>query len=129
MTASVSDGNGGTDSINVTINVTADRAALVALYNATDGANWTYNTNWLTDQALSEWYGVETDEDGRVRELLNANKFREIPAALGRLTNLEYLYLAARGTIPLGALHPTAIPGEIPEELGDLTNLHVSPMN
>ena len=138
VTVSVSDGNGGTDSINVTINVTADRAALVALYNATDGANWTYNTNWLTDQALSEWYGVETDEDGRVRELnLNANKLsREIPAALGRLTNLEYLYLAVNtlsGTIPeeLGRLtnlkllhlNSNELSGEIPEELGDLTNL------
>ena len=96
VTVSVSDGNGGTDSIDVTINVTADRAALVALYNATGGADWTNNTNWLTDKALSEWYGVETDEDGRVRELnLNANKLSgEIPAALGRLTNLEYLWLA-----------------------------------
>ena len=37
-------------SIDVTINVTADRAALVALYNATDGANWTINTNWLSNE-------------------------------------------------------------------------------
>ena len=28
--------------------VATDRSALVALYNATDGANWTNNTNWLT---------------------------------------------------------------------------------
>ena len=138
VTVSVSDGNGGTDSIDVTINVTADRAALVALYNATGGADWTNNTNWLTDKALSEWYGVETDEDGRVRELnLNANKLsREIPAALGSLTNLEYLYLALNklsGTIPaaLGRLtnlkllhlNSNELSGEIPEELGRLTNL------
>ena len=69
VTVSVSDGNGGADSINVTINVTADRAALVALYNATGGANWTINTNWLTNEALSEWHRVETDEDGRVTAL------------------------------------------------------------
>ena len=106
VTVSVSDGNGGTDSIDVTINVTADRAALVALYNATGGADWTNNTNWLTDKALSEWYGVETDEDGRVRELnLNANKLsREIPATLGNLTNLQLLLLndneLMTGTIP-----------------------------
>ena len=62
VTVSVSDGNAGEDSINVTINVTADREALVALYDATGGTNWTNNTNWLSNEPLSEWYGVETDE-------------------------------------------------------------------
>ena len=120
VTVSVSDGNGGTDSIDVTINVTADRAALVALYNATGGADWTNNTNWLTDKALSEWYGVETDEDGRVRELnLNANKLsREIPVALGRLTNLKLLHL-----------NSNELSGKIPAELGDLTNLQLLLLN
>ena len=39
-----------------------DRAALVALYNATDGPNWVINENWLTDAPLGEWYGVDTDD-------------------------------------------------------------------
>ena len=30
-----------------------DEAALVALYNATDGPNWRRNTNWLTVAPLS----------------------------------------------------------------------------
>ncbi len=95
VTVSVSDGNGGADSINVTINVTADRAALVALYNATGGADWTNNTNWLSNEALSEWYRVETDEDGRVTALrLNDNELSgEIPAELGNLTRLSHLAL------------------------------------
>ena len=95
MTVSVSDGNGGAASINVTINVTADRAALVALYNATGGVNWTNNTNWLSNEALSEWYRVETDEDGRVTALrLNDNELSgEIPAELGNLTRLSHLAL------------------------------------
>ena len=82
VTVSVSDGNGGADSINVTINVTADRAALVALYNATGGVNWTNNTNWLSNEPLSEWHRVETDKDGRVTALrLVANELSgEIPA-------------------------------------------------
>ena len=46
----------------------ADRDVLVALYNATDGDNWTDKTNWLTDNDLSTWFGV-TVLNGRVTEL------------------------------------------------------------
>ena len=45
-----------------------DRAALVALYNATDGPNWTNNHNWLSEAPIGEWYGVTTDDDGRVTD-------------------------------------------------------------
>ena len=38
-----------------------DRAALVALYNATNGPNWRTKTNWLSDRPVVEWYGVTTD--------------------------------------------------------------------
>ena len=47
----------------------ADRAALVALYNATGGPNWNSNNNWLSDVPISEWSGVTTDDNGRVTEL------------------------------------------------------------
>ena len=116
VTVSVSDGNGGADSINVTITVTADRAALVALYNATGGPNWTNNTNWLSNKALSEWHRVETDEDGRVTALrLVANELSgKIPAELANLTNLQVLSLSIN-----------TLSGEIPAELGNLTNLQL----
>ena len=42
------------------IEVDAEREALIALYNATDGPNWVNNTNWCSDKPLSEWYGVYT---------------------------------------------------------------------
>ena len=44
--------------------------ALVALYNATDGDNWTNNTNWLdiTNHTVADWYGV-TVTDGHVTAL------------------------------------------------------------
>ena len=119
--------------------VESDRAALVALYNATAGANWTNNTNWLSSEALSEWHGVETDEDGRVTALyLSDNELSgEIPAAeLGDLTSLQGLFLSRNmldGEIPaeLGDLASlqrlylaqNMLDGEIPAELGDLTNL------
>ena len=43
-----------------------DCAALVALYEETDGDNWENNSNWLSDAPLGEWFGVTTDDDGRV---------------------------------------------------------------
>ena len=46
-----------------------DREALVALYNAADGPNWSNNTNWLSDEPSGEWHGVRTDRSGRVLSL------------------------------------------------------------
>ena len=120
--------------------VATDRAALVALYNATGGADWTDNTHWLTNEALSEWHGVTTDANGRVTRLnLSANELSgEIPAELGNLANLSYLNLDVNelsGEIPaeLGdlanlqelSLLGNGLSGEIPAELGDLTNLQL----
>ncbi len=94
--------------------VAGDRAALVALYNATDGANWTDNTNWLTDTPIFQWYGVSADAAGRVCALnLHGNGLSgEIPLELGGLTNLTGLDLSGN-----------RLSGEIPLELGGLTNL------
>ena len=39
----------------------SDRDVLVALYNATDGPNWSINTNWLSDKPLDTWHGVRAD--------------------------------------------------------------------
>ena len=118
--------------------VADDRAALEALYDATNGANWTVNENWKTDEPLEQWYGVETDSDGRVRRLyLRDNQLSgPIPAELGNLTSLGYLNLYGNqlsGPIPaeLGNLtSPNALDlggnqlsGPIPAELGNLTSL------
>ena len=36
-----------------------ERDALVALYNSTDGANWTDNTGWLGEAGTEcSWFGV-----------------------------------------------------------------------
>ena len=92
-----------------------DRAALVALYNATNGANWKQSTNWLSDKPVSEWHGVEVDVSGEVVSLnLYANNLRgRIPAAIGRLSKLQWLALSSN------ELH-----GAIPKELGDLVHLY-----
>ena len=115
-----------------------DRAVLVEFYNATDGANWTDNTNWLSDRPIREWHGVSNDADGRVSDLLlGRNELTgEIPTELGSLSNLTNLVLHANqltGEIPteLGnlsnltqlILHANQLTGEIPTELGNLSNL------
>ncbi|MYI06995.1 MAG: hypothetical protein F4059_06715, partial [Gemmatimonadetes bacterium] len=70
-----------------------DRAVLVALYEATDGPNWMDATNWLTDAPLGEWYGVETDDQGRVTRVeLRGNALNGvIPPEVGSLANLTRL--------------------------------------
>ena len=117
-----------------------DRAALVALYNATGGANWRNNGNWLSNAPIGAWHGVTTDSDGRVTHLsLYDNQLTgEIPAELGNLANLQTLHLYSNqltGAIPaeLGNLtnlegldlSGNQLTGEIPAELGGLTNLEV----
>ena len=119
-------------------NVAMVRAALVALYDATGGDNWTNNTNWKTAAALSTWRGVTTDSEGRVTQLiLEFNGLTgTIPDELGELTNLTQLSLNRNnltGTIPtqLGNLtnlqrldlSVNGLTGTIPDELGNLTNL------
>ena len=98
----------------VTQTVASDRAALVALYNATDGPNWSNNTNWLSNAPLGEWYGVSADSSGRVVKLnLYRNRLSgTIPRELGNLANLESL-----------VLHNNQLSGEIPTEFGNLANL------
>ena len=115
-----------------------DRAALVTLYNATDGANWANNDNWLSNAPMGEWHGVTTDSDGRVTRLdLPYNQLTGgIPAELGSLSNLVRLALSGNrltGGIPaeLGNLAYLKyldlsfkqLTGEIPAELGNLSNL------
>ena len=73
-----------------------NREILVALYNSTNGPNWTNNTNWLTDAPLGDWHGVETDENGRVTKLeLGFNNLSgSLPPELGDLTTFNSWILA-----------------------------------
>ena len=116
-----------------------EREALTALYNATDGANWTSKDNWLDDDMdLDDWHGVTTNTAGKVTELdLENNELSgSLPVELGNLRNLTHLYLhrnALSGPIPpdLGLfenlehlhLHRNALSGAIPERLGRLNLL------
>ncbi len=92
-----------------------DSLALVALYNNTDGKKWTNNTNWLSsDSSFSTWFGVNAVA-GRVRgiNLFNNKLSGTIPADLGNLKELSYLYLN----------NNPQIDGKVPVELDKLGNL------
>ena len=131
------------ETLHATVEVTVsdpglDRQILVDFYNGRNGPAWTYNTNWLTEAPLDDWYGVYTDDAGRVTTLsLNALNLRGlIPLELGDLSHLEVLSLLEnelRGPIPpeLGNLHnlfhldldENQLSGPIPPQLGNLSNL------
>lgn len=117
-----------------------DRAALVALYHATDGPNWVNSENWLTDAPLWEWYGVnEIDASRRVvrLDLPENNLSGQIPPEIRKLTRLYLLTLdrnALTGHIPpemgklvdlegLGLFHNQLDAGPIPVEFANLVNL------
>ncbi len=120
------------------------RAALIALYNSTNGDSWTDNTNWkgISNEAdgfsqigtEGTWFGITVSAAQVVRIGLNANNLvGTLPAELGNITSLRGLLLAVNqlsGTIPtsLGNLSnlselwifDTQLTGSIPTELGSL---------
>ncbi len=115
-----------------------DRDVMIALYEATGGAGWANDRNWLSDAQLCAWFGVETDSDGRVTRLdLDNNRLAgAVPTTLAGLVELRTLDLAdnrLNGSIPaeLGGLSNlrelildnNGLGGSIPAELGSLSNL------
>ena len=122
--------------------VETDRAALIALYNSTNGPLWTNNTNWGSTEALNTWHGVVTGTTGRVTSLwlpgaycAGNNMVGNLPDALGNLDYLFFLNMCGsglNGMIPDLSrltylqqlyLNNNDLSGTIPATLGDLTNL------
>jgi len=116
---------------------TIERDALIALYNSTDGANWSNNAGWLGAVGTEcAWYGVACAA-GHVETLtLHYGLKGVIPPELGNLSRLHTLDLSVNqlsGSIPpeLGTLsnlnslylYMNALSGGIPAELGDLPSI------
>jgi len=87
--------------------------ALVALYDSTDGDNWTENTDWKVTNTPCSWKGVTCSGRHLTEIDLNTNQMTgTIPIELGNLVNLTYL-----------GLYFNQLTGTIPAELGNLSNL------
>ncbi len=115
-TTDTTDDETATLTFNITVEAdaaTADKTALLALYDATRGACWTRNTNWGSENDLDDWLGVDTNDDGRVTHVrLQENELTgPLPGEVGVLSSLEVLQLRNNQLVSL------------PKEVGDLTNL------
>jgi len=86
--------------------------ALLALYYATDGANW--NIKWDLSQSIENWQGVGLNDEGCVNSLtiFNNNLNGQLPAEIGDLKYLENLIIVGNNLSSI-----------IPSEIGKLTKL------
>jgi len=93
-------------------------AALVNLYNITDGDNWLNNSNW-GNADINSWFGVSAfGPPGSLNvwflQLGNNNLNGIIPGTLGELFELRILDLSNNNLFSF-----------VPSQLGDLNNLEV----
>lgn len=126
-----------------------NRNALLALYNATNGPQWSNRKNWNTNRSLGEWFGVTTNNLGCVIKLdlskntdsstvsRGNNLVGTIPAEIEGLKALELLNLSHNkldsllpetlGTgltkLKILNLSHNKLRGEIPISLSGITGL------
>ena len=97
---------------NTTTQKEIERDALIAIYNAGEGAKWpNWMANWCTDAPVSEWGGVTTNELGLVNSLSISGYHGYIPEEIGVFESLESIYFNGEFT------------GQIPHNIANLKNL------
>lgn len=85
------------------------KAALMSIFNATSGPNWSDKTNWGSDLGVEQWNGVYVDEDGYVVRLRLNNRglkgtLPDVFGDLKRLTKLELNGNMLNGKLPSSLL-------------------------
>ena len=116
-TATITAAGGGTSGTAAIAVVNPDPAALRALHAATGGPDWRRDANWLSDEPLALWDGVEVDIYHRVVGLYLQNNALtgEIPPDMGKVTFLKELALSENPNLS----------GPIPDSFGELRALRV----
>jgi Leucine-rich repeat (LRR) protein len=129
----------GTTQISAAI-PTAERNALIDLYNSTGGINWTHNAGWVGDPGTEcSWERVTCDDAGTTVTRIDLHYsylVGPVPASLSALTGLRYLNLNDNylsGSIPASwgglsslthlIIRDSGLTGSIPTELGSISTL------
>lgn len=94
-----------------------DRAALLALFDATGGEDWFNTWRWGSDVPPGRWHGITTDSSGRVTGIDLGGPFGNgltgsIPEEIGLLTELARLNLSGND-----------LRGRLPEQVSSLAKL------
>ncbi|MDX1763467.1 MAG: hypothetical protein R3231_04030, partial [bacterium] len=101
----------------------AERAALIALYNTTGGANWTNKGGWKNPPLAADgfgaigtectWYGIACVGNGVDEiDLYSNNLIGNLPPELSSLSSLQRLFL-----------HYNQLTGSIPPEVVNTSSL------
>ena len=126
--------------------VDIEREALIEFYKSTGGERWINNTNWCSEKPVSEWYGVETTEEGSVTgiSMYNNNLSGTLPDIFDKLTNFQHIALSENkltGEIPQSLysrdiiyvyMEQNLLEGSLSEKIGNwknLTSLEISKNN
>lgn len=98
----------------------AERKALIQLYDQLNGANWANRENWKTSQNINTWHGVTTNANGLVTELAlpQNNLSGKLPDVISTFTELKKLNV-----------QNNALSGAIPDKISELKNLEDLKMN
>ena len=105
----------------------SERAALIALYEDTDGDNWSHSDNWLRPAGTeSDWFGV-TVENGHVVSIsmTNSGMVGEIPSELADLPYLQILEFRYAPPLYISIEGPPPNHLALPSDIGSLAPLQV----
>lgn len=101
----------------------SQRAALIDLYDATNGDQWKHNDNWCSDLPISQWYGVTTygerdNTDSQVVYYLglsNNDLSGTIPSSISALSGCHEIMLDGN-----------LLEGRLPEEIFRFESVYIN---
>lgn len=117
----------------------AEKNALIALYDSTNGDNWKNKTNWKTNKPVYKWYGVSLlgDKVSKIN-LENNGLTGTLPDNFNNYKDIEVINLGDNkltGNIPNSMtvlnnlkrldVYKNELTGDIPSNIGELSSLRI----